>query len=615
MKKYILITISIYLTSLSYAQTINVTDFGVQPNTFADATEGVQKAIDKCKNTPGATLSFPKGRYDFWPDKAMQKEFFISNTSTEEECPSKIKKIGVLLEGLNDITIEGNGSVFIYHGKMITWAIDNCKNIRICNLSVDFERPSMTELTIEELYPDQMIATIHSDSKYAIMDGKIRFYGEGWGMNSHYFSILTDTIKGTNQYISWDPIKDAKATEIAPFKIEFENDFSNANYEVDQTITIRDHIRDHVGIFVNQSKNVTLDNLNLHYMHGLGVISQFSENLNYQKVNIVPARGRTIAAFADGMHFSGCKGHIEIKDCHFKGLHDDPINVHGTYLKINKIISPDKLVMRFMHGQTYGMQPFFENDSVAFIQSRTLQKVNFATVKTVKRISDREVQLELDKPLPDNMGEGDCIENVSCTPSLHVSNCRMEMTNTRGLLVSTPRKVVIENNYFYRTGMHAILIAADANSWYESGAVSDVTIRNNIFDGCGYNNYYDNNSYVIAIEPENHERVKKHWVHHNIRVQGNIFKIYDDNLILKAKSTVSLYFGNNTIEKSDFIPDFKGRNKKRENNFSFRFDDCSRVKIENNNYKVGISDIKIGCNNMVKKDIVTDKKLTLSFSE
>jgi hypothetical protein len=348
-------------------------------------------------------------------------------------------------------------------------------------------------------------------------------------------------------------------------------------------------------------------------MHGLGVISQFSENLFYDKVNITPTRGRTIAAFADGMHFSGCMGQIEITDCRFKGLHDDPINVHGTYLKIEKIDSPETMTLRFMHAQTYGMQAFFENDTVAFIETETLRKKGFATVKSIKRVSDREWQVSLTGTIPGNINAGDCVENITRTPSLHVIGCRMEMTNTRGLLITTPRKVVVENNYFYRTGMYAILIAGDANSWYESGAVNDVTIRNNVFDGCGYNLYYDNNAYVIAIEPENRKFVPDAPVHRNIRISGNTFKVYDDNLIMKARSTGNLIFENNVVERSDFTPDLKNRTKGDGESFSFKIEGCTGVKIENNTYKIPAPDIRVICSDMKKKDIKTGKDIRLIF--
>lgn len=512
------------------------------------------------------------------------------------------------------MTIEGNGSQFVFHGKMITWGINNSQNIRIQNLSVDFERPSMSEFTIEELHPDYLVANIHPDSKYAIIDNKIHFYGEGWGMNSNYFSIQTNTTDGTNEYTSFDYILKAHAAELAPNKVRLDGDFSQANYREKCTITTRDHIRDHAGIFIDQSKNITLENVDLHYMHGLGIISQFSENLTYKSVNIAPSKGRTIAAFADGMHFSGCKGHIEIKDCSIKGLHDDPINVHGTYLEISKIQSPKVLIMQFMHAQTYGMDAFFEGVTVAFIKKNTLQKVDYAVVQKAKRISEREIQIELSKALPKNITEGDCIENITWTPSLRVNNCRLEMTNTRGLLVSTPRKVVIENNHFYRIGMYAILIAADANSWYESGAVRDVLIRNNKFESSGYNLYYDNNSYVIAIEPENHERADNFWVHRNINIEDNTFIVYPDNLVMKARSISGLRFINNNIEESSFVPQFKGREKKSGISPSFKLENCTKVLIENNKLHLDKSSFQVKCLDMKKKDIKLKDKLSITFN-
>ncbi|MBF0648640.1 right-handed parallel beta-helix repeat-containing protein [Dysgonomonas sp. GY75] len=588
------------------AQVVKVTDFDLKPNTFEDAVSAVRKAIEKCKETPGTVLVFPKGRYDFWPDKAEEREYFISNTSSESDCASKIKRIGLLFENMEGVTVEGNGSQFIFHGKMITWAFSNCKNMKIQNLSVDFERPSMSEVTIDKLYPGYMIASIHPDSKYTIIGGKLHFYGEGWGMNNNFFSILTDTIEGTNFYSSFDPIRNGQVTEIAPFKVRIENDFSHTNYIEGHTVTTRDHIRDHVGVFVNISENIILENITLHYMHGLGIISQFSENLTYNKANIMPSRGRTIAAFADGMHFSGCKGHIEISNCNMKGLHDDPINVHGTYLKINEVDATGLLTMRFQHGQTYGMQAFFENDTVAFIESKTLLKKGFATVKSVKRISDREVQLKLSKPLPQGISKGDCLENVTWTPSLHISGCRFGMTNTRGVLITTPKKVVVENNYFYRTGMYAIQIAADANSWYESGAVNDVLIRNNIFEGCAYNS----NSYVIAVEPENHERVNNQWVHRNVRIEDNIFKVFSNNLLVKARSTEGIYFGKNRIERAIAIPVLKDRIN-NPNDLPFRFEGCTKVKIEQNIYNLGNAPVQVECLFMKKKDIKAEKGVTL----
>jgi polygalacturonase len=260
------------------------------------------------------------------------------------------------------------------------------------------------------------------------------------------------------------------------------------------------------------------------------------------------------------------------------------------------------------------MQAFFVNDTVAFIRSETLQKTGLAVVTNVERLSEREIQISLDRPLPKEITKGDCVENITCTPSLHISNCRLEMTNTRGLLVTTPQKVVIENNHFYRTGMYAIQIAADANSWYESGAVQDVIIRNNIFEACGYNLYGENNNYAIAVVPENHKQVKNHWVHRNLHIHDNVFKVFSNNPIIKARSVDNLDFENNTIENIPLLPLLKERGENKENNASFLFDNCTRIRIRNNTYRLSGKNADIKCVNMRKSDIKnSDSKLIFNI--
>ena len=581
------------------ATEVLVTDFGVSPNSFQDATPGLKKAIRVCQENPGSRLIFPKGRYDFWTAEAEQRDYFISNTTTESEAPSKIKNIGLLFEGIKDLVVDGNGSLFVFHGKTITWAIDHSENIQLKNFTVDFERPSMSELTFLEVRPDYAIVSIHPDSKYALIDEKLHFYGEGWVMDRNYFSILVDTIEGLNFYSSFDPVLNAKAEEIAPFRLKLTGNFTNTNYKEGWILSTRNHVRDHVGAFINRSKNVLLENITMHYMHGLGIIAQFSENLSYKQVLVEPSRGRSIAAFADGMHFSGCKGDILLDGCRLRGLHDDPVNVHGTFLKIMEIQAPDKIRVRFMHGQTYGMEAFFAGDTVAFVYSSTIKPKGSGIVKHAKLVSEREMEIELQQAMPKDVVVGDCLENMTWYPSLTVRNCRFESTNTRGLLVTTSKKVVIENNHFYRTGMYAIQIACDAGSWYESGSVRDVLIRNNLFEDCAYN--FHDDSYAIALVPENHEIAPGHWVHCNIRIEQNTFK-NGDGLMLRAKSTKGILFVDNKLELTSFQHGNSGKDLLP----SFKLDNCTKVNIRKNVFPYTPM---IETKNMSKKDLTSQPRL------
>lgn len=573
--KYYFLGLMLCCTASLKAQTIDVTNFGVRPNSFSDATESVKKAIEASKGQEQTVLNFPKGRYDFWPDQATETHYYISNSSSETEFPVKKQKVGLYLKGLKNVTIEGNGSVFIFHGKMVTWVLDDCAQISIQNLTINYERPGMSEMTLKEVSDTVVVADIHPDSRFSIIDGQLEWYGEKWIAKNHH-AVLVRPEKGMLLYSSWDPFLKSKAEKIDGLRVKFRGDFSKFKGQPSEVLSIRDRYRDYVGAFLNRSKNIRLRNLQMNSMHGLGIVAQFSENLDYDNVVVAPEKGssRVIASSADGMHFSGCKGQITINNCRFDGLHDDPVNVHGTHLKVTEIVSPTTLKLRFMHHQSYGFDAFIPGDTVAYLHSASLQIFEQGIVKTAKLISEREMLVELQKPLSAGLKVGDALENMTWTPAVTIKNSRFEGTISRGTLITTRRKVIIENNVYYRTGMHAILIENDASGWYESGAVTDLTIRNNQFIECGFNSAPDN--YVISINPQNHEIVPGYYVHQNINITNNTFKVYDAPL-LTARSTRGLVFANNKIEKSDFLPAEKTRP-------AFSFNGCSQVKVSGNHF-------------------------------
>lgn len=581
MKNYFLGLVLLYLildNSNLKAQTIDVTNFGARPDSFADATENVKKAIEASKGQEQTVLNFPKGRYDFWPDQATETHYYISNSSSEAEFPVKKQRVGLYLKGLKNVTIEGNGSVFVFHGKMISWVLDDCSQINIQNLAINYERPGMSEMTLKEVSQTTVIADIHPDSRFAISDGHLEWYGEKWVAKNHH-AVLVRPEKGMLLYSDWDPFLKSKAEKIAALRVKFSGDFSKFKGNPGEVLTVRDRYRDYVGAFINRSKSIRLHHLHMNSMHGLGIVSQFSENLNYDSVFVEPEKGsgRVIASSADGMHFSGCKGQITVNNCRFNGLHDDPLNVHGTHLKITEIVSPTTLKLKFMHHQTYGFDAFIAGDTVAYLHSASLQIFEQGIVKTAKLISEREMLVELQKPFSKALKVGDALENTTWTPSVTIKNSRFEGTISRGTLITTRRKVIIENNVYYRTGMHAILIENDASGWYESGAVTDLTIRNNQFIECGFNSAPDN--YIISINPQDKEPLSGYYVHRNIRIENNTFKVYDSPL-LSARSTNGLTFKNNKIENSDFLPATKTKP-------AFNFVGCKGVKLSGNQfYKV-----------------------------
>ncbi|MDE6491377.1 MAG: right-handed parallel beta-helix repeat-containing protein, partial [Muribaculaceae bacterium] len=175
----------------------------------------------------------------------------------------------------------------------------------------------------------------------------------------------------------------------------------------------------------------------------------------------------------------------------------------------------NKLIVRFMHPQTFGFPAFYPADEVDLVDPHSLRPLISAKVTTAEMTSPYEMSLELDRPIPTHIREAEAIalENVTWTPEVKITGCRFTLTPTRAILVSTRRHVEISDNEFIRIPMSSILIADDARSWYESGPVDGVDITGNRFIECS--------SPVISIHPE-YDRYDGP-VHRNISIVDNRF--------------------------------------------------------------------------------------------
>jgi len=569
-------------------QKVHAINYGLKPNSHENAANAIRKAIAACKTKKISTLLLPGGRIDIWPEGAEHRELYISNC-TETDTLSKIKHIAFLFEDCKNLTLEGNNTLVVLHGKMISFAIINSSNVKIKNIQFDYERPTMSEMRVKAASNDSIEVTIHPDSKYTIDSRGLWFYGEGWRTKGNHANVL-DSTQNTMRHFNYSPILNASVRETNPSTVLFKGAFKDLQFNRGDVITIRNTYRDNCGAFISLSKNIALENVKMYYMHGLGIVSQFSENISLMKVSAAPAAnsGRVISSWADCFHFSGCKGKISLDSCLTSGAHDDAINIHGTQLQIVNIPGTNKMRVRFMHHQTYGFSAFFAGDSIAVINPRTLLPVSKIKLKSAVLVNKFEMELETEESLPASTRVGFCVENLSWYPEVAIKNCRFERTHTRGILISTRKKSVIENNVFYNTGMAPILIADDASSWFESGAVSDILIRNNLFD---YSNISGGGT--ITIAPENKEFVKGKAVHHNIRIIGNEFRLNNSNLV-NARSTEGLVFKDNKIVLTTIT-----------DKPLIYLTACKKVLIENNSFNVGGSPI-VQISNMIQPDIKTN---------
>ena len=79
----------------------------------------------------------------FYPEGAAERTYYISNH--DQDNP---KKVGLALEDMKSLTIEGNGAEFIFHGQMIPVSLLRSTDCTLQNFSIDFANPHIAQVEI-----------------------------------------------------------------------------------------------------------------------------------------------------------------------------------------------------------------------------------------------------------------------------------------------------------------------------------------------------------------------------------------------------------------------------------------------------------------------------------
>lgn len=568
-----IISLSLSVQAQTKVKLYKLASYGIVPNNGKNMTPVLAAVLKKIKNETdnhtAVLIRFQKGKYDFYPEGAVRKKYFISNH--DQDNP---KTVGIELENFKNITIDGQGADLMFHGRMLPIALIESSNIKLKNLSIDFEKPQISQIRVIE--NDTLAGSIIFETApwvtYVIKDSTFYNTGEGWQMQpTSGIAFEKDTKRIV--FNSGDIHVGTKGvTELSPGRIKAFH-WKNKKLIPGTVIAMRSWNRPSPGIFLHKGKDISFENVKVHYAEGMGLLAQLTENI-YMDGFGVCLRGKNDPRYfttqADATHFSGCKGKIISKNGLYEGMMDDAINIHGTYLKLVKRLDDHTVVGRYMHDQSYGFDWGNVRDTVQFIRSKTMELnqtkniiASITPIQSNPKEPIKEFRIEfvkkLDKEIdPVNMDIG--IENLTWTPSVIFTGNTIRNNRARGALFSTPKSTMVANNLFDHTSGSAILLCGDSNGWYETGSCRDLTIRNNKFINA-LTSMYQFTSAVISIYPEIPDlQNQKRYFHSGIRIENNEFDTFD-HPILYAKSVEGLVFKHNKIRTNKQYPAFHSNKK------------------------------------------------------
>ena len=600
--KKLLLVVLIYFSGMTLfsQERISISDFGGNPNDGKNTVISIRKALKACAEKDSSVLTFPKGRYDFWPDFTISQE-----------------TVGIQIEKMKHLTIDGNGSEFVFHGKMQVANIVGSENVTLKNFSVDWDHPFISQVqyvTSTDISTDMTI----DPEDYVIENGQFYLKGEGWKSKPMGYFILFDKDKKEILYRTHDGLNSnlirGKSEEIKPGLVRF---YGKPDIKPEpgtyQELFAGTYIT--TGIQILDSKNTYLKDITIYHALSHGIYGVRDENITVDNVNMTvnEKKGRVFSIVADASHFINCKGLIKVVNCKHTGQGDDFINIHGTNTPIAAIIdgysvSTIKSVFTMRAG-----------DQIWFVNKKTSQRGEVRTIKSIEQkgtSEDKNLQNKIvfTEPIPASLLPGDFIENKTWNPRVEIRDCQILKRNrARGILVTTPEKVIIENNLF-RTAGTAILIEGDTDYWFESGANNDVTIRNNVFEdcltsGCANGRRGEWGEAIITITPSQHpENENTEPFHRNIKIINNTFKTFDIPLV-HARSVRGLIYNNNEVIKTYTYKPYAWQKS------SFLLDGCRDVTISGDKFSSDYSTRLIEIEHMNKTDVKVDKNLKFTIQK
>lgn len=485
----------------------------------------------------GETVTLQKNKvYHVWQNDAFELTgYFCSNTAKRHENPEGLRRSAIFLKQKKNITINGNGATILIHGKMTPLLFDECENITVKNLRIDYACPTMTEFKILSNNGGECEIEINHDCRFRVKKNDIIWEGEPdadgkplWKSHhigkGRYFKLYDPKTEMCRDFRKAD-LEFTKVIKTGEHTLKVSLKNKDVFFPAGHIMQTRSIVRDQTGSLFQRCRNLVFENLRVEFMHGLGMVSQFCDTVTFRNCDFTPAKHRTAASTADFFQFSGCKGKLTVENCKANGAHDDYINVHGTHLRIIRRNKKEKsITVRFMHPETWGFQAFEKGDEIEFIKWDTLIPYSAAKVVDYKRLNDTDIRLYLDRKLPDIALKKDVVENATWTPDLLVRNCDFGPTAGRGILCTTRGEVIIENNRFRNLWGTALLIEDDCNFWFESGYTNEIVFRNNEIINCDYAKMWQG-APTIRYTPKVMNESSTEFVHGKLTLVNNAFKL------------------------------------------------------------------------------------------
>ncbi len=573
------ILLSLFLVAFTLSGYASTREFSIDAS-GDDSMLDLRKVIDEASKYDDVTINLEAKTYNIKSDLSYEKYLQVTNHE------NGLKKIAFDLSNHKHLVIDGHGATLMFYGKIIPFLIEDCDKVEIRNLTIDWFHPFNFLAEVVEVDPNNEWRVVKpmrekDGFSWSLKGGKISYpkIDDGYAY---------EDLGGT---LIWDaktkrPMIGKRDLRSYPTSVET---LPNGNLKIYEKLTKttpvvgslmnscgdNSYVRYGPGVEMKECSNITIDNVTIHHSLGMGFLFERSSDISIvnSKVVLPDGSARVCSAKADATHFANCRGEILIENCRFENMMDDGTNVHGTYVEVMEVLNGHSVRVKFGHPQQLGFKFADTKDEIWFIRQPSPDRRETGVVKDVKILNETIFDIEFVGALPGGLKEGDILENKSWNPTFTMRGCTIQNHRARSVILKTPLKVVIEDNYF-SSMMSGILFRGETFYWYESGAVEDVLIRNNTFhNGADIGTDHA----ALYVTPRlGRQFDQKASYDRNIRFVNNKIDCFNPRVVIADRVDGLTIEGNEIIRNEDHY---------FEDAPIFEFMNCKNINIRGNSYE------------------------------
>lgn len=494
--------------------------------------EAIRAALAQAKETGSTRVVFEPGTYDLHPGE-NGVVFEVDETS--------------------GLIIDGQGSQFIIHDIANLAKISHSQDVVLCNFTVDYAVPIYTAAKVESI-------NAKGEMELSLRPGQVppetveRFMEETRGL--FYDPEHPRMAEGVPLLVymkePWEPLGGDR------YRLKIRDRDAIGAVQPGMVYICAPRYKAQ-GVSIYESADITLADVTTYYLPGIGVITNFADDLKLIRFKMLRREDRLLGVQNGGTNIHGARIGPWVEGCRFENTGDD--NNHISSLVHAPLAQPaaNKVVIGYQQAGTrfpYRSMDMRVGDRLAFFDRMAAAMIEEVDVLKVVELKGRRTELTLSKDLPELTLDGKDanfpkleitqIYNLSRSCGNFVFRDNQFVRGRRIGILAKSGPGLIENNRFEELGGGGVEIW---NAPFEGLYGHEILIEGNHFSRGG----------LVGRRKKPHPAIWTdmfHWgvvaepLHRNIRILNNVIEDYKAHA-MELNDVTGLLVEGNTITQTE----------------------------------------------------------------